>query len=40
MSYVLAGYGVTVLTLAGYTLRVIRRGRALARTLPPEKQWQ
>jgi hypothetical protein len=40
VSYVLAGYGVTLVTLAAYTLRVIRRGRALTRTLPPEKQWQ
>jgi heme exporter protein CcmD len=40
MSYVVAGYAITLVTLAGYALRVIRRGRALARTLPPEKQWQ
>jgi hypothetical protein len=40
VSYVVAGYAITVVTLAGYTWRVIRRGRALVRTLPPEKQWQ
>lgn len=34
--YVLAGYGVTVVTLAAYSLRVVLRGRALARALPPE----
>ena len=32
--YVLAGYGVTVGSLALYTLRVLRRGRVLARSLP------
>ena len=31
MSYVLAGYGVTVATLALYALRVVVRSRALAR---------
>ncbi len=40
MSYVLAGYAVTIVTLASYTVRVIRRGRALTRTLPPEQQWR
>lgn len=33
--YVLAGYGVTVVTLAAYALRVVWRGRALTRALPP-----
>jgi len=32
--YVVAGYGVTVVTLAAYALRVVRRGRVLARSLP------
>jgi heme exporter protein CcmD len=36
MSYVAAGYGITFVVLAGYALRVVRRGRALARALPPE----
>jgi CcmD family protein len=36
MSYVFAGYGITFVALGGYALRVIRRGRALARALPPE----
>jgi hypothetical protein len=35
MSYVLAGYGITLLALGGYAARVIRRGRALARAVPP-----
>jgi heme exporter protein CcmD len=29
--YVAAGYGVTLLTLGGYALHVLRRGRALRR---------
>jgi heme exporter protein D len=29
--YVAAGYGLTLVTLALYALRVVRRGRALAR---------
>jgi hypothetical protein len=36
LTYVLAGYGLTFVVLTGYALRVIRRGRALARALPPE----
>ena len=39
--YVVAGYGVTVVTLAAYALRVVRRGRALSRALPPEEpRWR
>ena len=38
MSYVLAGYAVTVATLGLYALRVVLRGRALAR-LSQERQW-
>lgn len=30
--YVLAGYGITVAALGLYALRVLRRGRALARS--------
>ena len=41
MSYVVAGYGLTALTLAAYTLRLLRRGRGLTRTLPPEeRRWR
>lgn len=32
--YVLAGYGVTVGSLALYAVRVLRRGRVLSRSLP------
>ena len=42
-SYVAAGYGVTLLTLAAYALRVVRRGRALARSVPAttrEPAWR
>lgn len=30
--YVAAGYGITLVTLAAYALRTLRRGRALSRT--------
>lgn len=30
--YVAAGYGITLVTLAGYAVRVLRRGRTLARS--------
>jgi hypothetical protein len=36
VSYVVAGYGITAVVLAGYALRVVLRGRALGRALPPE----
>ncbi|HEX2701561.1 MAG TPA: hypothetical protein VHM89_15280 [Acidimicrobiales bacterium] len=32
--YVLAGYGITVGSLGLYAVRVVRRGRILARSLP------
>ena len=39
--YVAGGYGVTTVVLVLYTWRVIRRGRALSRTLPDEeKTWR
>ena len=31
MSYVLAGYGVTLVTIGGYAAWVLRRGRTLSR---------
>jgi hypothetical protein len=43
MSYVVAGYAVTLVVLGGYAWRVVRRGRVLARALPPEPApppWQ
>ncbi|MDP9403769.1 MAG: heme exporter protein CcmD [Actinomycetota bacterium] len=39
--YVVAGYGVTVVTLAAYALRVVRRGRVLTRSLQREERtWR
>ena len=41
MSYAVAGYVITALVLLLYVVRVVRRGRALARTLPPsERTWR
>lgn len=41
MSYVYAGYGLTTVTLIAYAWRTLRRGRALARTLPAEERtWR
>jgi CcmD family protein len=34
MGYVAAGYSITVVVLAGYALRTVRRARALRRRLP------
>jgi hypothetical protein len=40
MGYVAAGYGIALGGLGIYALRVLRRGRLLARSLPPrEKTW-
>lgn len=40
-SYVVAGYGVTLVTLAAYAARVVRRGSAVARSLPArERTWR
>jgi hypothetical protein len=40
-AYLAAGYGVTAAALALYAWRVIARGRALARVLPPEeRRWR
>jgi CcmD family protein len=36
MSYVIAGYAITFVVLAGYTVRLLRRARALRAALPPE----
>ncbi|HET7488384.1 MAG TPA: heme exporter protein CcmD [Acidimicrobiales bacterium] len=35
-SYVWAGYGITVGALSLYAAWVVRRGRVLARSLPPD----
>jgi heme exporter protein CcmD len=38
--YVGAGYGICFVVLAGYALRTVRRGRAVARQVPPEeRRW-
>ena len=38
MTYVWAGYLVTLLVLAAYAARVVVRGRALARAVPPVRE--
>jgi CcmD family protein len=39
--YLIAGYGVTFLALGAYAWRVVARGRALSRELPPEeRRWR
>jgi heme exporter protein CcmD len=45
VNYVVAGYGITLVVLAGYTARVLRRAKAISRALPeqrlePGRQWQ
>lgn len=38
--YVLSGYGAVVAAIAGYALWVVRRGRSLARQVPPDqRRW-
>ncbi len=39
--YVAGGWGATALIIALYGWRIVRRGRLLARSLPPgEKTWR
>jgi hypothetical protein len=39
--YLVAGYSVMLGSLSLYALRLVRRGRALARALPPEeRRWR
>jgi hypothetical protein len=38
MNYVYAGYGLTFVVLVLYALRVVARGRALRRALPPDER--
>jgi hypothetical protein len=40
VSYVWAGYLVTLLVLAAYSARVVLRGRALARAVSPDADDQ
>ncbi|MDQ1396810.1 MAG: hypothetical protein QOG64_2069 [Acidimicrobiaceae bacterium] len=35
MSYVIAGYGISLAALTAYTWRTLHRGRVLSRSLPP-----
>jgi heme exporter protein D len=38
--YVAAGWGIALVVLAGYALRTVRRGKALAQRVPPEdRRW-
>ena len=38
--YVGAGWGISLVVLGAYAIRTIRRGRALARQVPPEeRRW-
>ena len=38
--YIFAGYTVTAVVVGGYVAIVLRRGRALARSVPPdERPW-
>jgi heme exporter protein CcmD len=39
--YLVAGYGITFVALGAYAWRVVARGRALSRALPPEeRRWR
>lgn len=41
MNYVAGGWGAAALLTVVYVWRLLRRGRVLARTLPPEeKTWR
>ena len=41
MSFVWLGYAVTAAGLVAYAVRTVRRGRTLARSLPPEaRTWR
>jgi len=38
--YVIGGYGIVFVTLAGYTIRLLVRGRSLSKQVPPEdRRW-
>ena len=39
-AYVVAGWGLSLVALTAYAARVLQRGRALARQVPPgERRW-
>lgn len=40
MSYVIAGYSITAVVLVSYVMRMLLRGRALSKRVPPEdRRW-
>jgi hypothetical protein len=40
MGYVAAGYSITAVVLASYVVRMMLRGRALSKRVPPEqRRW-
>ena len=40
VGYIAAGWGIALVTLASYALRTVRRGKALAKRVPPEdRRW-
>jgi hypothetical protein len=40
VGYIAAGWGIALTVLAGYALRTVRRGKALAERVPPEdRRW-
>jgi heme exporter protein D len=40
VGYVAAGWGISLVALAAYAVRTVRRGRALAERVPPEeRRW-
>jgi hypothetical protein len=40
MGYVAAGYSITAVVLVSYVVRLMARGRALSKRVPPEqRRW-
>ena len=40
IGYIAAGWGLSLLAIGGYALRVVLRGRKLAQRVPPEdRRW-
>ena len=38
LGYIIAGWGISLGVLGGYGLSVIRRGRAVAKLVPPDRR--
>jgi hypothetical protein len=38
VSYIVAGWTITLVTLAAYTASLVLRGRRLSRQVPPERR--